>query len=197
MVKNSLLSWTNQHTSIDTGEPEERIFMETGLWTARSGFEVPVGARDFSFLQNVQTGSGAHSGPFSISTLARPEREADKALQSSGEVKNKWSYAATSYTPPWRKKGKFELFLPPAWLRYVMVLMELVKFPTPTFKKWKCYLSQRTAVYITQYTVYKKTHWRPRGYRLLHRSNAVPMVILLSRTHKVGSSVFVSVQTIA
>jgi hypothetical protein len=118
------------------------------------------------------------------------------ALQSSAEVMNKWSYAATSYTSPWRKKGKFDLFLPPAWLGYVMVLMKL-SFQLQHFHKWKCYLSQRTAVYITHYTVYRKTHWRPRGYRLLHRSNAVTMVTYSFHvpTKLEAVCVFVSVQT--
>jgi hypothetical protein len=84
---------------MDTGEPEQRIFMEKGLWAARSAFQVPARERDFSFLQNAQTGSEAHSCLFSMSTQERPEREVDKALPTSAEVKNKWSYGATSYTP--------------------------------------------------------------------------------------------------
>jgi len=89
----------------------------------------------FFFLQSAQTGSGAHSGPFSISTPERPEREVDKALPTSAGIKNKWSYAATSDRPSWRKQEKFDLFLPPAWLRYVTVLMKLVKLPTLKISK--------------------------------------------------------------
>jgi len=99
MTRNSLLPWTNQHTSVDTGKPEQRIVMVTGLWTTRSGFQVPGRARDFPFFPKRPY---RLSGPFSINTPARPEREVDKALPTSAEVKNKWSYAATSYTPSWR-----------------------------------------------------------------------------------------------
>ena len=57
-ARNSLLSLNNQHTSMDTGQPEQRIFMETGLWAARSGFQVPVGARDFFFSKTSRTALG-------------------------------------------------------------------------------------------------------------------------------------------
>ena len=34
--------------------------MQTKLWAGRQDFRVPVAARDFSLLQNLQTGPGAH-----------------------------------------------------------------------------------------------------------------------------------------
>jgi len=81
------------------GKPEQRIFMQTGLWAARSEFQVPARARDFSFLQNAQNGSGAHSGSFSISNPERPEGEVEKALPTSARIENKWRDASTSYRP--------------------------------------------------------------------------------------------------
>jgi hypothetical protein len=83
-----------------TVEPEQRNGMDTGLWAARSGFQVLVEARDYCFSQNVQTGSGAHSGSFSMRTPERAKREVDEALPTSIEVKNKWNYVASPYTPP-------------------------------------------------------------------------------------------------
>jgi hypothetical protein len=62
-------------------------------WTI--GVRSPAGAKDFSSILCVQTGSGAHSasctvgtgGPFS-GGKSRPEREADHSSQSSAEVEN-------------------------------------------------------------------------------------------------------------
>ena len=36
--------------------------------SGRFGVRVPVGARDFSFLQNVKTGSGTHPASYSVGT---------------------------------------------------------------------------------------------------------------------------------
>jgi hypothetical protein len=38
----------------------------TELPAGRSGARIPVGARDISFLQNVQTGSGTFLAPYSV-----------------------------------------------------------------------------------------------------------------------------------
>jgi hypothetical protein len=66
---------------------------------------MPVGARDF-FLQNVQTGSGAHPVHYSIGTgspppwgVKWPGGEVNHSSPSSAEVKNEWSY--TPVPPMW------------------------------------------------------------------------------------------------
>ena len=38
------------------------------LQAGRSGVQIRVRPRDFSHLQNVQTGSGAHTAPYSVRT---------------------------------------------------------------------------------------------------------------------------------
>lgn len=54
----------------------------------------------YTFLQNVQTGSGAQTASYSPTTegfplrLKRPEREADHSSPPIVEVQNKWSYTA-------------------------------------------------------------------------------------------------------
>jgi len=57
--------------------------------------QVVVGARDFSLLQNILTGSGAHSTSFFHGyqgifpwRLKWPKHEVDHSLPSSAEVKN-------------------------------------------------------------------------------------------------------------
>jgi hypothetical protein len=56
------------------------------------GFQIPVGARDFSSLQNVQTGCGAHPSSYSVGAGPRPEVSHTPA--SSAGVKNEWSYTS-------------------------------------------------------------------------------------------------------
>jgi hypothetical protein len=43
------LEWCSQHSDF--------------LWAGQSGVQILVGARDFSLLQNIRTGSGAHHPP--------------------------------------------------------------------------------------------------------------------------------------
>jgi hypothetical protein len=38
----------------------------TTLWTGCSGVRIPIGARDFTLLQNIQTGQGAHLVFYSV-----------------------------------------------------------------------------------------------------------------------------------
>jgi len=58
---------------------------------------VPTEARDFSLLQNVKTGSAAHTTSCStgIGVLSRgvkrPERGVDQSPPSSAQLKNGWS----------------------------------------------------------------------------------------------------------
>ena len=58
-------------------------------------------AGDFSFLQNVQIGSGAHSAANSMATggcflgVNPPGRKVDHSPPSSAEVKNKWNSVTT------------------------------------------------------------------------------------------------------
>jgi hypothetical protein len=42
--------------------------LPANLRAGRSGIRSPEGARDFSLLQNVQTGNGAHPASYSVGT---------------------------------------------------------------------------------------------------------------------------------
>jgi hypothetical protein len=44
------------------------VVVESRLWAGQSMVRIPAGARDFSFLQNVQTGSGFHPASCSMDT---------------------------------------------------------------------------------------------------------------------------------
>ena len=60
----------------------------------------PGGTKEFTLLQNIQTGSDAHSISYAMAQefrpgLKRPGCENDHSHSSSDEVKNTWSYTAT------------------------------------------------------------------------------------------------------
>ena len=44
------------------------VGIETRLRAGRSRFQIVVGATDFSLLQNIQTGAGAHTASYSLGT---------------------------------------------------------------------------------------------------------------------------------
>jgi hypothetical protein len=78
---------------LDLTEREEAEIPQSVLdWTA--GVRFPTGARYFSLLRSVQTGSGTHSASYPIGTggsflgVKPPRREADHTTPSSTEVKN-------------------------------------------------------------------------------------------------------------
>ena len=48
------------------GSQDSVVSLPTMLQTLRSGVRIPIRARGFSFLQNVQTGSGAHPASYSM-----------------------------------------------------------------------------------------------------------------------------------
>jgi hypothetical protein len=66
-----------------------------------SGVRFPVGARDFSLLQNFQTDSGSHQDSYPMGTgrsfhkIKRSAREADHSPPYNAEVNNGWSYDST------------------------------------------------------------------------------------------------------
>ena len=69
-------------------------------WSGRSGVRILARARNFSFLQNIQTGSGPHRLLFngyrgSFRGLKRLEREVNHSSPSSVEDKKEWSYTST------------------------------------------------------------------------------------------------------
>jgi hypothetical protein len=76
----------------------------TRLGVGQSGIRTPAEAKDFPFLQNVQTGSGAHPASYSMSTWGSCSgceaegHEAAHSPPSRAEVKNKWSYTCTPHT---------------------------------------------------------------------------------------------------
>ena len=87
----------------------------TRLLAGSSGVRVPIGAADFSLLQNLQTGSAAHPVSYSLGTgvlsrgVKRPGRYINHS-SSSAEVKNKWSYTSTLlYMPSWLDRDSFTL----------------------------------------------------------------------------------------
>jgi len=63
-----------------------------------------VGAGNFSHHHRVQTGSGAHTSSYHMSTagpslaVKRPGREVDHSPPSSAEVKKAWSYTSIPNT---------------------------------------------------------------------------------------------------
>jgi hypothetical protein len=73
----------------------------------------PAGARDFSSILCVQTGSGAHPASCTMGTRGpfpggkvRPGRDADHSPPSSTEVENELElYILSPQTPPWRVAG--------------------------------------------------------------------------------------------
>jgi hypothetical protein len=74
-------------------------------------------ATDFSLVQSVPTGSGAHLEPYSLrsrtlsSRVKRLGREAYHLPHSSTEVKNKVELYLHSYTLSWRAQGQQFLYL--------------------------------------------------------------------------------------
>lgn len=83
--------------SVSYREVEVTLSVVAKLRTGRSGLPFPVGSRDFSRLQNVQTGSGAHAVSFSVGTevlsseVNRPGSVDNQAPAYTAEVMNGWS----------------------------------------------------------------------------------------------------------
>jgi hypothetical protein len=73
------------------------------LRPGRSGVRIPVAGSDFSLLQNIQSGSGAHPASCSVGTgcflqvAKRTGREVSHSSPSGAEFKNEWS--CTSLLP--------------------------------------------------------------------------------------------------
>jgi hypothetical protein len=84
-----------------------------GLDDRAIGVRSPAGAKDFSSILCVQTGSGAHPASCAMGTggpfpggKARPGRDADRSPPSSAEVVNeKELYLLSPQAPPWRVGG--------------------------------------------------------------------------------------------
>ena len=76
------------------------LFNEAVIRLRVGQFEVRIleGTKNFSLLQNVQTGCGAHTAYCSMGTdvlssgLKRPGRESYHFPPYSAEIKNEWSY---------------------------------------------------------------------------------------------------------
>jgi hypothetical protein len=80
------------------------VVIDYGL---EAGGPFRAGARDFSLLHSVPTGSGAHPAYSLLSTGAhspgvkRPGREADHSPACSAEVKNGGAIPPLSHTSSW------------------------------------------------------------------------------------------------
>jgi len=66
----------------------------------RSGVRILTGTRDYSLLQNLQTGSASSQPPGrwvpgSLSGQRRPEREVNHSPPSSAQAKSEWSFTST------------------------------------------------------------------------------------------------------
>jgi hypothetical protein len=72
------------------------------LWTGWSRVHVPIGARVFSVLQNVQTAMGPTK--FTTQQLGQ---EVYHSPPSSAKVKNEWSYTCTPLCPRGMDKKNF------------------------------------------------------------------------------------------
>ena len=82
----------------------------TRLGAGRSGARVPVGARNFPLLQNVNTGPSTllfNKCLGSLPRVMRPRCEVNHSPLSSAEVKNEWSYTSIPpYMPACRGQRK-------------------------------------------------------------------------------------------
>ena len=56
------------------GDKSSVVSIVTGQWAGQFGVQIQVGARDFSHLQNIQTGPGAHPSSYSLSTRVPAQR---------------------------------------------------------------------------------------------------------------------------
>jgi hypothetical protein len=76
------------------------VIMETRLWAGQSKVWIPAGERDFSVLQNVQTGSGAHPTSCSLDTRVLSQGkelgcDVYYISPSSAKVNNDWCHTST------------------------------------------------------------------------------------------------------
>jgi hypothetical protein len=77
------------------------------------GFRTQVGAKDFSSIRCVHTGSGAHpvSCPMGTGGKALQGRDADHSSPSSAEVMNEQVlYLLSPQAPPWHVVGLLKFF---------------------------------------------------------------------------------------
>jgi hypothetical protein len=97
-----------------------------------------AGARDFSLLHSIQTGSGDHPAPYPISTgapfleLKWPGHEADHLRPSSAEVKNVGTILPP---PPMSSWLGVQLSTGPTSPFYLYNNKYVQKFPSPNFIK--------------------------------------------------------------
>jgi hypothetical protein len=70
-------------------------------WTDRVGFQ--AGARDFSLLHSIKTGSGAHPASYLMDNAGSfPRPEANHSPPSSAEIKNDGTIHPLPHTSSWR-----------------------------------------------------------------------------------------------
>lgn len=102
-------------------EPVGVVGRVTSLQFWLSGFQIPAGANSFSPIQNVQTTSGAHPAPYSMSTGILPSEFSGRIVKLTSylhvvsSLRRSGATLLLQYTPSWRgeglyhcsKKGKF------------------------------------------------------------------------------------------
>jgi hypothetical protein len=94
---------------------ESPKYKNSRLRAGRSGVRIPTEARDFSLLQDVQTGPGAHPPFFNGFRVSFPKLQPTGrdvfSPASNADVKNKWRYISTPHI--WRRQYKFIFYLSP------------------------------------------------------------------------------------
>jgi hypothetical protein len=91
----------NKHVMVGNMSRGSVVGIATGLRAGRSEVRIPVGARDFSLLQNIQTGSGAQPASYvMVPGVKRLGREVNHSPEFSAEVQNEWIllYAFMAWT---------------------------------------------------------------------------------------------------
>ena len=105
--------------------------------TLQSGVRVPAGTRGSSLLQNVQTGSGAHSSSYSVCTgsfpeAKRPGSDVDSPLSSASiypMYKDSSTFTGQLTDTEFRRHGALCTYLLTLWNR---VLLEKLTGSSPT-----------------------------------------------------------------
>jgi len=85
---------------IEFSEPWSAVGIATRLWNwqPRNSGSIPAWRKRFSLLQNIHTGSGAHSAVpgAQFPVVKQPKRKVNDVSPPSAVVRNAWSYTRTA-----------------------------------------------------------------------------------------------------